>query len=434
MQTIERVKTINSLQSTPFRLAHVKCGVSDGRDVLSRNPGKLHFPHANMQSLAVELVELIADALDGKSLLSLRLSCRALQQKTFHHFARRFFSTVRTDLSQESLGRLDSLSHHQALRPYVHGLAFTLQNGVGHGLVWNRHPWGPLSAPMEVEAVRRLRDNLMYNITNCRSFFILCRFPEGHPDLTRVTVTDAVAVFFALVLDSHLPVSSFHLIYANRSFRTLVMDMRRVPKLLYREPKFKVAWSNLQKLSLEQYLTLDNFGFLLELVLSAPNLRTLLLNLGSHDLASEFMHELAETASFARLQELAVFRTFIRSSDLQKLLGAVRTTLNTLTLYHTSLGADENWASILAKLQNEFQALQSISLYYLWAAASTKELFTFPDLQKAPSLCKVPGQRLQMFYSDDRRSPSALGIEYSGPKISEVLSLLDTSQYLEHRY
>lgn len=379
-------------------------------------------------TLAVELVELIANDLEGDGLLALRLTCRELQKKTFHCFARRFFTSIKTDLSDDSLQRVDALSQHQALRPYVQGLAFMLQNGVGRGLVWDRHPWGSLSAPMEVEAIRRLRDNLINKLTNCRSFFIFCRYPEGHPDMSRVTITDAVAVFFALIVDAQLPVSSFHLIYANKFSRTLIMDMRRLPKLLYRQPEFKVVWSNLQKLSLEQYLTLDNFGFLLELILSAPNLKTLLLNLGSHDLACEFMHELAETATFSQLQELALFRTLVRAPDLIKLLKRLRKNLATVTFYHVSLAQDDNWTSILKELSRDFTALTSISLYYLWTSAPTKEVLSFPDLQKAPMICESPGQRLHMLYAENPiKSHSVLGVEYSGPKVPQVLSLLQTA-------
>ncbi|KAJ5281977.1 hypothetical protein N7478_007349 [Penicillium angulare] len=378
-------------------------------------------------SLAVELVELIADSLDAEDLLEIRLVCRDLQKKTFNHFARRFFSSIKTDLSEESLGRINALSQHEELRSYVQGLGFMLQNGVGRGLVWDRHSWGPLSAPMEVEAIQRLRDNLVHNLTNCRSFFIFCRYPEGHPDMSRVTITDAVAVFFALVIESRLPVSSFHLIYANRFSRTLMMDMRRLPKLLYRQPKFRLAWSNLQKLSLEQYLTLDNFGFLLELVLSAPNLKTLLLNLGSHDLAAEFMHELAETAAFSQLEELALFRTVLRASDLKCLLGGIRETMKTLTLYHVSLSPEDEWSSVLKDLGQGFAALTSISLYYLWSSASAKELLSFPGLQKAPSICEAPDHRLHMFYSENSKSPAVLGVEYSGSKMAQVLGMLQTT-------
>src|SRR4051812_19248801 len=95
-------------------------------------------------TLAVELVELIASFLEGDTLLDLRLVCREIQKKTFHHFARRFFSSIKTDLSDDSLRRINSLSRNSELRSYVHGLAFMLHNGVGRGLVWERHPWGPL--------------------------------------------------------------------------------------------------------------------------------------------------------------------------------------------------------------------------------------------------------------------------------------------------
>lgn len=383
-------------------------------------PGSLAY----LPSLPVELVELIADLLDADGLLALRSVCRGLQRKTFHHFAQRFFSSIKTDLSGESLHRINALSQNVALRPYVNGLAFMLQNGVGRGLVWDRHPWGPISAPLEVEAIRSLRDNLIHNLTNCRSFFIFCRYPEGHPDMSHVTITDAVAVFFALVVDARLPVSSFHLIYANKYSRTLIMDMRRLPKLLYRQPEFKIVWANLQKLSLEQYLTLDNFGFLLELVLSAPNLRTLLLNVGSHDLASEFMHELAESASFSQLRELGLFRTSMRGPDLHKLLANVRPNLISLTLYHVSLAPGSDWAPFLEELSQGFLALQSISLYCLWASTPAKDLLTFPDIRKTPSLCTSKSHHLNVFYSEDLKAPTVLGIDYSGSKISHVLSLL----------
>lgn len=386
-----------------------------------------HPPQSSFPSLAVELVELIASHLEADGLLELRLTCRDLQKKTFHQFAHRFFSSIKTDLSEESLGRIDSLSRNEDLRPYVHGLAFMLQNDVGRGLVWDRHPWGPLSAPLKIEAIARLRDNLVTKFTNCRSFFIFCRYPEGHPDMNRVTISDAVAVFFALVVDAQLPVTSFHLIYANKYSRTLVMDMRRMPKLLYRQPEFKMVWSNLRKLSLEQYLTLDNIGFLLELVLSAPNLQTLLLNLGSHDLASEFMHELAETASFPHLQELALFRTAVQIPDLKKLLHGLRGNLTALTLYHVSLTPDEDWMSVLKELGQSFGSLQSISLYYLWATAPTKELLSFPDIHKAPELCGTPKQRLHMLYSENLQSPTVLGIEYSGSNMPDVLRLLQAT-------
>ena len=178
---------------------------------------------------------------------------------------------------------------------------------------------------------------------------------------------------------------------------------------------------------MEQYLTLDNFGFLLELVLSAPNLKTLLLNLGSHDLAAEFMHELAEAAPFSQLEELALFRTALRAADLNLLLDSIRSTVKTLTLYHVSLPPEDTWTSVLKGLSREFVSLNSISLYYLWSSASAKELLSFPDLNKAKTFCESPEQRLHMFYSDNSKIPAVLGVEYCGPNMSQVMGLLQTT-------
>lgn len=376
-------------------------------------------------TLPVELIELIAEFCDRDILLDLRLVCRELQEKTFHHFAHRFFSSIKTDLSSHSLRRINQLSKHVTLRPYVHNLAFMLQTEMGAELIWPRHPWGPLSAPLKVDAVRTLRDDLIHNLKSCRSFFIFCRYPEGRPKITYVTITDAVAVFFALVVDG-LPVQSFHLIYANKFSRTLIMDMRRLPKLLYRKPEFQSAWSNLQKLSLEQYLTLENFSFLLELVLSAPNLQTLLLNLGSHGLAYEFLHELAEAGTLSQLQELALFRTAVRAADLQKLLGSLRESLITLTLYNVSLAPEDHWKSVLNELGCDFLGLETVSFHYLWAYTPAKGLLAFPNLDNAAGVCDSPGQRLSLFYSESK-VPTILGIEYSGSKMSQILGLLQAA-------
>ena len=295
---------------------------------------------------------------------------------------------------------------------------------MGRDMVWARHPWGPLSAPMEVEAVRRLRDNLINNLTACRSFFIICQYPEGSPDWDHFTVTDAMAVFFALMVDAHLPVASFHLIYTNKRAQTLVMDVRRVPKLLYRQPTFKSIWAKLENLSLEQYLTLGNFSLLLELVLSAPNLRTLLLNLGSHELAAEFMHELAEASSFSQLKSLALFRTSVTAADLCKILVNIRKSLSQLTLYHVCLAQGEHWTTVFDELNQDFVALQTISLYFLWANFPTRDRFFFPSVQ---SVCRLPellrGQ-LHILYSDDTQNSPALGFEYSGSDIPQILGHL----------
>lgn len=374
-------------------------------------------------TLPVELIEIIAEFLDSNGLLRLRLTCRELNEKTFNYVTHRLFSRIWTDFSEQSLARINALCQHP--RHYVQGLAIVLHTEIGHGLDWNRHPWGPLSAPMDIEPLRRLRDNLFHSLINCRSFYVYCEYPEGQAGFDRMTVTDALAVFFALVVEAKVPVSSFHLIYATKTSRT-ALDMRRLPKLLYRQPAFKMSWAGLQNLKLELYLTRESFGFVLELVLSASNLQTLALNLGQHNLlACEFMHELAESGTLSRLQEIDLFKTLVRARDLIKILSGTRKTLAGLALRHVVLTGDDVWSSVFTELPSDYVVLRKVILQYLYTMSPSKGPWYFPDLDKDPILSKTRGQCLRMEYAEkDDQRPSALGVNYDGSNASQLLRLL----------
>lgn len=366
--------------------------------------------------LATELVELIASSLNADDVLSLRLTCRNIQEKTFHFFCCRFFRCLQTDLSYSSLLRIHAVSKHRQFREYVEGMAFGLGKGVGREIAWERHPWGPLASPLQVDAVRMLRDSLLYDLVKCRSFFVVCRYPEGRPDLDRVTVSDAVGVLFAIVSDARLPVKSFHLMYSSGRRRSLSMDMRRLP-LVHRQPAFSSAWTHLQELCLEQYLTLENFPFMLDLMLSAPNLRILSLTLSSHDLSAGFLHELASSDRFPQIQQLGLFRTSVQVSDLESLVRRLSKDLRAIRLHDISL-VSGSWDSVFAELRSDFPVLTSFSFISLRRTPSCGTL-TFSELEK-----KCPGQ-YNLQCSGDSSVP--LGIEYSGSTVSDVLGLLQTT-------
>ncbi|RJE20997.1 hypothetical protein PHISCL_06667 [Aspergillus sclerotialis] len=176
--------------------------------------------------LATELLEHIASHLNPEDILALRLTCRDVEEKTFHFFCCQFFKHLRTDLSRSSLARINALSKHKQFKQCVQGLEVDLGTGLGRDIVWERHSWGPLASPLLVEEIQNLKNTLLYDLVNCRSFFIFCRYPEGRLDLTRMTITDAVAVFFAIISDSLLPLKAFSLAYSTNQACSLSMDMR----------------------------------------------------------------------------------------------------------------------------------------------------------------------------------------------------------------
>lgn len=381
-----------------------------------------------LSSLATELVEIIVSLLDAGDILSLRLTCRNIQEKSFHFFCCRFFKYLETDLSHSSLVRINALSKHRQFRAYVRGLVFVLGKGIGRDIIWDRHPWGLLSSPLKVKHIQVLRDNLIHNFIYCRSFFVACRYPEGRPDLDRMTVSDAVAVFFAMMADSHFPIKSFHLIYASQQPRPLPLDMRRIPPLLHRKLGFSDAWSHLQELVLQQYLTLESFPFLLDLILSAANLRILRLTMSSNDVSAGFIHELASSDSLPRLQELGLSRTSVEAGDLRTLLRRLSGNLRILC-FHDILMLSDDWLSILEELKLDFPVLKCLDFNRLRVSSPSCGLLTFPALQKMAAAGALFGQA-DLLYFDGLSAPTGIG--YVGPAASEVPGMLQTTASLYH--
>lgn len=374
--------------------------------------------------LATELLEHIAGHLNAEDILALRLTCRDAEEKIFHFFCCQFFGYLRTDLSRSSLARINALSKHKQLKQYVQGMEVNLGTGLGRDIVWERHSWGPLASPLLVEEIQNLKNTLLYDLVNCRSFFIFCRYPEGRLDLNRMTITDAVAIFFAVISESLLPLKAFSLAYSTNQACSLLMDMRRLPPLLHRQPGFLSAWSHLKELSIDQYLTQESFPLFCELVLSAPNLHSLSLNLSFHDLSAGLIHELASSKSFPSLRQLKLSRSLVQANDLKPLLRRVSGSLRDLVLQYISFTSDDAWDSIFEEIKSDLPVLQSISLSFLRVNASACRTLTFPALETEPFTTSLLAKNCELAYLDDKSLSLAVGVKYSGPRLSDILELL----------
>lgn len=374
--------------------------------------------------LATELLEHIASQLDREDILAFRLSCRDVEEKTFHFFCCRFFKYLQTDLSHSSLARINALAKHKQFKQYAQCLEVSLGTGLGRDIVWERHSWGPLSSPSLVEDIQNLKNTLLYDLVNCRSFSILCQYPEGRLDLNRMTITDAVAIFLAVISNSCLPLKSFSLVYSTNQSGSLPMDMRRLPPLLHRQPGFLSAWSHLEELSIDQYLTQESFPFLCDLVISASNLRCLSLSLSFHELSAGFIHELASSDSLPSLQQLRLSRSFVEANDLKSLIRRLSGSLRVLDLQSISFISDDSCDSIFEELKSDLPVLQSISLGFLRANKPVCRVLTFPALRTEPFIASLPGKKCEVAYLDDKSLSFAIGVKYSGVDLSDVLEML----------
>ena len=235
---------------------------------------------ATLTSLPIEVTDLIAKELPWwkNDLLKLRSVCRDLYVKTFRRVGQEYFTTIRRDLSNKSLQKLKDISKHEQLRHHVRVLFIDADSpdDFGSGISWPRHSSGHLSAPLPV--IEILRDVLLGGLVNCRSFnfqFDYHNLSTSHShDDYRLSEDDTVALIFAVIADTGLPVESFHMPISDWVYEGSI-DMSRIDCLQYHTPQFRDGWAHLQELQLNHVFTPDDLDWTSGLVLGAPNLRKL---------------------------------------------------------------------------------------------------------------------------------------------------------------
>lgn len=127
---------------------------------------------ANLQSLSVEIVQLLACNLQRPELCSLRLVCRSLHEKSWKVFTK-LLNVVKTDLSAQSLEKLPGIANSDHLAPHLHTLRFSSdqEGALGRGFKWSRNTSGGLADPL-ADAYFMLQEILKNQLVNCRSFYI----------------------------------------------------------------------------------------------------------------------------------------------------------------------------------------------------------------------------------------------------------------------
>ena len=201
-----------------------------------------------LPNLATELVEIVSHCLERIDLLSLRLVCKALYQKSLCTFGT-LLTTIRTDLSEPSLLRLRALGSHD-LRLYVEKLLIEpCDDGkLGQGIQWHRHSSGYIDVLSP--GPRMLGYLLAHKLPNCRILHI--RNLGGTEDESdTLTHSDAIVLIFFLIpfLPTTSPVKSF--IVDARAYGNSFLDAKKLLMAQFRRPSFLHAWAHVQEIVLE---------------------------------------------------------------------------------------------------------------------------------------------------------------------------------------
>ena len=378
-----------------------------------------------LPTLATELVKLVSHFLEPTDLLSLRLVNKGLNQKSFSAF-RALFTTIRTDLSLTSLEKIQAICTH-GLDLYVKNLLLEAGDDgkFGYGAQWSRHSLDHLD--MLSPGPQTLQHLLTHNLVNCRSFHI--RIPSGIEDESHaITPSDAVGLILLLIpsVPTTSPVSSFAV--SSRSHGTSFLDAKRLPMAQCNQAPFLRAWTHVQELMLEQTLTPETFAWSLNLVLHAPNLRTLSLNLG-FDQSEAFIERLcaAESAPYF-LESLSIRCAHTTVAHMSHLIKKFRGTLRALSLQQVSLSRFGDWLVVLEGSKSQVVLLESISVHWLTAYSDERRtLMVFPSLVNDHIVPGSGGRSVTWRTKRWKGEKRIVGVNYCGPGVDETLKILVTS-------
>ena len=378
-----------------------------------------------LPTLATELVELISHFLERTDLLSLRLVNKELHQKSFSAF-HNLFTTIRTDLSLTSLEKIQAICTH-GLGLYVRNLLLEAGDDgeFGHDAQWSRHSLDHLD--ILSPGPQKLRNLLTHGLMNCRSFHIC--IPGGMEDESHaITPSDAVGLILLLIpsLPTTSPVSSFAVSF--RSHGTSFLDAKRLPMAQCDQAPFLRAWAHLQELILEQTLTHETFAWSLNLVLHAPSLRTLSLNLG-FDQSEAFIERIcAAESELCFLESLSLRCGHTTVAHMSQLIEKSRGTLRALSLQQVSLSRFGDWRVVLERLKSQAVLLESISMHWLTAYGDEpRTLMVFPSLVNDHLVPGSGGRSVTWRTKRWKGVKRLVGVNYRGPGVDEALKMLMSS-------
>lgn len=144
-----------------------------------------------------------------------RLTCKTLHEKTYFIFWRTSLHSVETDISLDSLGKLQTISTNPQLRHYVYHLTIKgfdkTETILGEEFQWGRDASGHLVNLHDHTAVKQLC-NIFCQLVNCTSIEIYSPITEIVLHLLKAfKLTDAIPTMLEVVTQTSHPITSLTL-------------------------------------------------------------------------------------------------------------------------------------------------------------------------------------------------------------------------------
>ena len=398
-----------------------------------------------LPELTTEIVQLIADTLEPADLCSLRLVCREISNKTLHTFGQTCFANLGTNLTSESLQRLQNISEVDHLARHVHNLRIQCL-----GDRFNpRQSSEDQSVDLDEESIAEaeLLENILVNrFVNCRSFEIESDYDIYPMDIYEEKSSDAVSIILAIGAGKHWFVKSLRVVgYQSPSYRSQDQAHSDSMQAKWRKrPQFEAAWSQLEELSLETDGSIDCLDEAEDLLSCASSLGKLSLSRchGSAVLMSPLDH----CKPLSKLGSLKFSIMDVAVNTIPDAFSRCGAALRTVTLQEVTLRGEDQWPRVFKNMKGKCPQLESFTAGVLRRKRYPTNLYTIVKFPRLKGYPLVPNSESSVSYnsryynSTDKRIVKTLeqpvqiyyggkgkwisGISYEGPDMNDLFDIL----------
>jgi hypothetical protein len=376
----------------------------------------MEFDSTPLTALPQEIIERIAFNLLLAELCSLRLSCKALAEKSAYHLGATYCTKVRTNLSLTSIQTLDYRSRSPWAR-HVRMLHLGWDEEAGHGLVWDRDASSAILPTLPV--LQTLR-NIVLRFANCRSIYLTALYESDLLEPVRLDAigySDILGITFLLIAGTSLPLRKFQIAFAKDSqvrVTTSQLHLEQVEK-----PAFKKAFSSLQELSLRIWVEDGPYNWIENLVSNTVRLQKLEWDVRIPE------PPCFQATRFSHIQELSLHYPSMSRENLVECLIQSLHCLRSLRLHGVRL--DQSWDRVFACLPY-LTSLQDLSLHFLRVLPGPSWPLALSGLRDDIDVPGSLGQRLRLrrkrYGGHQNPQTRIVCMDYSGPGMENVIAML----------
>jgi hypothetical protein len=413
--------------------------------------------YPRLLNLPVELMEMIIGELLTTDVLSIRLTCRNLEQKTRDYCGRNVFANVRTDLSRGSLWDLAKIAEHVILSDYAKTMIIpqcSPERMLGRGHYWPRH--NGLIGPSE--GFETLKDILLNKLPNCRSFHIEANAWTDPPTDGNLVSTDVVNIVYKLVAEHGLQVQALVIdgTPPNKSSPGW-LDSKCLDSFFFESQLFKEAWVHVKSIHLTMGISQSQIDWTIRTICYAKNLEKLSICGSRVPSQEEYFFErfkqvlqpsclqqenisgqFKQIHQLPYLQELCLAQFHVQRDALLGLLQSLRDTLTRIEFSKIFIkNGDRFWIDTIKEMQN-CHALKSFSFRRLHEKrpipVPNRSSPLYPWLLAFPEISiesEIPGgggfSKVELEYGRHDLPMQKSWVAYSGPNALSALKMLEKS-------